>query len=264
MNKLIALRGYLWSYSVLMAKNFPGKFAYVDGMSGAGFLQVGSFDAQQQTLTGPPKREIVLGSAMLGLSNHPHYPLVFLVEKNRTVFQSLKARVDAYYPGRAQVDHGDCNDLLPLIAKRLLGKKALFFLDPEGLELDFATIRSIKRECPSAEVFVLYPYHMAVRRCLNHEESEERLTRFFGTDRWKALRDECKASDATKEHTEQRFLEFYMQQLNDAGFKHVLPLDVVRSDTGRDLYFLILAGDNVTGQRIMKDIDERVRGLLND
>lgn len=265
LQKLNTIRGYLWSYSVIMAKRFAGNFAYVDGMSGPGFLQVGDYDPKQMTVfMQPPRREIVLGSPMLGLSNHPHFPIVHLVESSREIFKALKARVDHYYPGRASVNHGDCNDLVPKIAKEMGRTKAFFLLDPEGLELDFQTIRAVKANCPGAEMFVLYPYHMAVRRCLNHEDSEERLDGFFGSPEWRALRDECAAKGADKKEAEKVFLDFYMKQIKAAGFRLAFPLDVVRSDQGRDLYFLIFAGDSDTGAKIMKDIDERVRALLSE
>lgn len=271
LQKLHTLRGYLWSYSVIMAKRFPNKFAYVDAMSGPGFLRVGDYNPSQLTLafgddgvaTAPPKQEVVLGSPMLALSNRPHYPAVYLVEDHRETYKALKARADHYYPGRAVIEDGDCNVLAPKFAAELSNYHSFFFLDPEGLELDFATILAIRQNCPASELFILYPYHMAVHRCLNHEDSEDRLDRFFGTPDWRGLRDELAQTHATQEEAAKRFLAFYMGLVNKAGYRYVHPTDVIRSDKERKLYFLLFAGNNQTGNNILKDVDGRVRKLLS-
>lgn len=259
--KLKKIRGYVGAYSVILNTHFPNKFAYIDGEAGPGFLTIGEIpDSKQRTLfdlTAPAKPKVILGSPFLALSNYPNFPTVHFVELDKKTHEALQKRVDHYYPGRAQVTRGDCNAEVPKIAAGLAaGTKAFFFLDPVGLELEMNTIRAIAKACPGAEILILYPYHMAVRRCLNHAQSERALDDFFGDDSWKKIRDAIEASQG-KYDKESVLLQLYMAKIKSAGFKHVVATDTVQADDGRDLYYLIFATNNQTGLKIFTDIEAR-------
>lgn len=261
--KLRKIRGYVYSYSVILNTHFPHKFAYIDGEAGPGFLTIGDVpDPKQRTLfdNSPAKPKVVLGSPFLALSNYPNFPSIHLVELDKKIHEALQKRVDHYYPGRAEVTRGDCNVEVPKIAAGLpAGTKAFFFLDPMGLELEMDTIRATAKACPGAELLILYPYHMAVRRCLNHAQSEGALDAFFGDDTWKKIRDAVDASQG-KYDKESILLQLYMAKVKAAGFKHVVATDTVSADDGRDLYYLIFATNNSTGLKIFVDIETRSKG----
>jgi three-Cys-motif partner protein len=279
LEKLQSIRGYLWSYSVIQNIHHAGRFGYVDALAGPGILdlRVPRKEHQSALTAGPLPGELALGSPLLALSNHPHYPIVRLVEESPQPFRALSTRVDHYYPGRAELSRGDCNSLLPGVASSLVNvvDNALFLLDPEGLEVQFATIRRIKENFPGAELLILYPSFMAVARCIVHRPSFPKLDKFFGDEldegvsRWVEIVelsdegipddpedddyiDEPHVGESNPVHA--RLLAHYVSQLRRAGNSAVEVSPIVRSEKGRPLYHMIFAGNNDTGAKIIREI----------
>jgi three-Cys-motif partner protein len=274
LQKLENLRSYLWSYSLILNRYFPLKFAVVDGFAGPGVLDLRPQppESVRRFDEAPTSPELTLGSPLLELSNHPHYPVVHLVEKDHRTFEALQSRVESYYPQRANLHHGDSNALLPGIAENLGGTaaRALFVLDPEGLELKMGTLHKVRALYGGAEILVLYPSYMAVARCIRVRSTWARLREFFGDDLagspdggWEAILhrfdDDPSWLTADSEETPMRalhdqLLEYYKHRLGAAGFEGVISSPVVRNDRKRPLYHLVFAGNNATGVRIMRQI----------
>lgn len=272
--KLTSIRSYLWSYSLILNKFFPLHFGVVDGFAGPGVLDLRPEPPEfvRRLDAAPAAPELTLGSPLLELSNHPHFPVVHLVEKRPGTYDALRARVESYYPRRASLHKGDSNELIPKIAESLSesAARALFVLDPEGLELKMRTLHALRTRYAGAEVLVLYPSYMAVARCIRVRNTWARLREFFGDDLsdgpaggWEAVMHRFDDDPAwvSEENAEtplralhEELLEYYKNRLRAAGFERVLSSPVVRNDIQRPLYHLVFAGNNETGAKIMRQI----------
>ena len=283
--KLEFIRGYLGAYSVIQNAHYRRRFAYVDALAGPGIVDFRPRLPAGQTALSPDPApgDLALGSPLLALSNHPHFPVVRLIEQSAGAYAALKSRVDAYYPGRGLLLKGDCNCLLTNVALNVnsLADKGLFLLDPEGLEVRFETIRKIKRFFAGAELLVLYPTFMAVARCIVHRQSFRKLDHFFGDEgdegvsRWAEIAElgrEGMLGDPEETDWDEdppvgennpvheRLREHYVSQLRSAGYSSVAVSPVVRSSSGRPLYNMIFAGNNETGAKIIGEIFRSVHG----
>jgi three-Cys-motif partner protein len=269
LEKLRDIRSYLWSYSVILNKNVPGHFALVDGFSGPGIVDLrGALLGGQRRLdSGPSVGDLALGSPFLALTNRPHFPAVYLLEKDPLTLEALKVRTDAYYPGRAHVECEDANSRLPDLARELgeSNTPTLFILDPEGLELWMSTIYGIAKNCPKAEILVLYPSYMAVARCYKRQDIWPTLDRFFGDDfradpdeGWRLQVEFTRAlidkEDYLPDAVHEKLFRYYQSQVESAGFQYVVPSSVIKTGQNRPLYHLLFAGNNQTGGKIIADI----------
>lgn len=271
--KLDDIRGYIRAYSVILNVHFRGRYAIIDGFAGPGLLDFRpeTVPGQQRLESEPLERELALGSPLLILSNHPNIPVVHLVEKGRREFAALQERINAYYPGWPKLHYGDANVALPKIADDIRDRvdRALFILDPQGLQVKMKTIRKIRRSFSKAELFVLYPSYMGVARCLNSGRTRQALAAFFGDDLpesdppgWKMVEDYYRGNmvgiwpegENPPEDLHEALLGLYERRLRESGFSLVKRSPVIRSTRGRPLYHLLFAGDNQRAASIIEDV----------
>lgn len=187
--KLSMVQGYLQSYATLMrTKNF--KLWYIDAFAGTG--EITKRIAAEDTLTGhiPESLDRRKGSAQIAIDINPPFDrLIFMEQKPKHVaaLEALKAK----YPDRdITVHRGDANDLLKL-AKDWNGWKstrAVVFLDPYGLQVDWATLEAIART-KAMDIWYLVSLSGLYRQATKNpsdlcEVKRASLTRFLGTDAW--------------------------------------------------------------------------------
>ena len=137
--------------------------------------------------------EFLKGSAQVALETEPPFDQYIFVEKNPEYAASLE-RLRESFPDlrdRIVIAPGDANDLLVRWCKRTDWKKtrAVVFLDPYGMQVDWATIESIAAT-EAIDLWILFPLGQGVNRLLTREGPPpaawaDRLTRFFGTDEWR-------------------------------------------------------------------------------
>jgi len=141
----------------------------------------------------------------------------------------------------------------------------LAFLDPEGSELDWATIEKIARHKQSKrykiEQFILFPSDTGIIRFFPRDPSKltygDKLDRMLPSPAgWRALyklRDELTAAEFRR-----RLLNEYVSGLKALGYKHVPSPRLVCKPDGRPLYFMVFATDNEAGLKIMSAALEKV------
>ena len=138
--KLTYLKKYATAFMTAMAdKRGPGKWerlVYLDFLCGPGR------DIDTET------SEEFLGSPLIALSIQPQFDHLYLADKDPKNIKALEKRISSADKERVTLKTGDCNliidDVLKLISNRTLG---LAFIDPEGFEVDFATlIKLAKRD----------------------------------------------------------------------------------------------------------------------
>lgn len=187
--KLSMVQGYLQSYATLMqGKGFD--LWYIDAFAGTGEVtkRIGAVD----TLSGhvPETVERRKGSAQIAIDIEPPFDrLVFMERKPKHVaaLEALKAR----YPSRdIAVHRGDANDLLKPADgwKGWKKTRAVVFLDPYGLQVDWATLEALART-EAMDIWYLVSLSGLYRQATKDpsdicEVKRASLTRFLGTDAW--------------------------------------------------------------------------------
>lgn len=224
---------------------------YIDGFAGCGE----GID--------PRTGEAYDGSARLCFDVTPAFTKCFLIENDagRAAMLNELAKTRP----NAKVIRGDVNIRIEEALRGIEPQAATFaFLDPEGTELHWDTIRRLadhKRgySRTKIELLILFPLQMCVLRLLNFKTGKvppshvEKLERMLGAESpWRRIWQQRLAGEInTPEETRAAFLDAYCHQLKKLGYGHVLAREVV-SDDGRPLYYLVFASDHDAGKRIMK------------
>src|SRR5258708_1818152 len=148
-DKLDLLAKYLRAYSVIMnsaKKKWLRSYSYIDAFAGVGQ----HLDAETQSY--------VDGSPIVALKCDPSFDDFWFIERVAGRLGKLRKRVAADYAGRAvQFRTSDANTVLrDEVAQKIQrsrNTRGFVFLDPYGLEVDFATVRSLG-ENGALDVFV--------------------------------------------------------------------------------------------------------------
>jgi len=187
--KLSMVQGYLKSYATLMRpKGF--KLWYIDAFAGTG--EITKRIAAEDTLAGhiPETVDRRKGSAQIAIDTSPPFDrLIFMEQKPKHVaaLEALKAK----YPERDITVHkGDANELLKLAQgwNGWQSTRAVVFLDPYGLQVDWATLEAIA-QTKAMDIWYLVSLSGLYRQATRDpsdlcEVKRASLTRFLGTNAW--------------------------------------------------------------------------------
>lgn len=110
----------------------------------------------------------------------------------------------AEHPDRfIEVVRGDCNTIIPaaLARENWASKRAVMFLDPYGLNVDWTTLKAI-RQTNSIDVWYLVNINGILRQAAKalsavDGHKERRLTRMFGTEDWRSAWYELRPEQAS-------------------------------------------------------------------
>lgn len=218
-------------------------------------------------------------SAKLALGADPPFTRLIFCEQSRPRAQRLRNSLLRAYPDRAdsiEVLEGNCNVEIPKALRRLhtMGIRwapTFAFIDPDGMEVDFATLKALadhKRGYRGAsspkpeykvEQWLLFPTSSIGRAASADEQrgvlvDEMRATQVFGTTVWHTIRDLRTAGRLTAEEAREEYVNLMRWRLEqELGYRWTHPLEI-RDLRGRPLYHMILATDNEAGTRIMSAI----------
>lgn len=248
LDKLAIVECYVSAFSSACSKKAPS-WQVVDAFAGPGVNRVKT--------TG----ELVWGTPMLCLAAKPEIPQLLAMDLGETEVASLRERTAEFAP-RIAVERGDVNSDLLIRMRDHLSPRAptLCILDPEGTELDFATIERLaefRQGRTKAELLVLLATHTGFLRTLTREGdgfpwAPERMDRLYGTHRWRDIWEQRKAGKTSEWATEQ-YVKLYAEQLRQLGYTHVLDRQIrERGREGRLGYYLLFASEHNAGQRIME------------
>ncbi len=253
--KLDILREYAAPYSRILKSN-GFRHGYVDAFSGPG-LHVRKGDGEE-----------VLGSPLVALGVQPPFDEYHFIDLDGEKVDFLKSQVGsrsgvAFY--NADSNQVMLESILPRFsyAKRT---RALWVLDPYGLTLDWAVVRAAASS-QAVEVFINFPIMHMNRNCKHDNLSKilpgelRAMDRFWGDRSWHAAmfrpspqQNLFGAEDLDK--TENRDLvEAYCKRLTEvAGFGFVANPLPMRNSRNAIVYYLIFAGPNRTGWKIVQDL----------
>lgn len=282
-DKLERVRKYLCAYTTIFKQNPGAKFfttIYVDAFAGTGQR----IDAADQRTTTQPvtlfdeddsdPQELQKGSARIALEVAPSFDRYVFVEQNAKRVHDLE-RLRLEFPDKAKAVHVECAEANKFLARWCENTdwqrhRAVVFLDPYGMQVDWATIKAIAAT-KAIDLWLLFPLGMAVNRLLTRNELPpqpwaDALTRAFGTDEWRQEFYGKKKQRTLfgEEETEERDAGFdqigryFLGRLNSV-FADVTPNPLIlRNSKDTPIYLLCFAAGNpkgaTTAVKIAKDI----------
>lgn len=192
--KLEVLRRYLKAWSdVLKNQDWCTKL-YIDAFAGTGARFVRGDSDQLALLDEGYESAWAQGSALIALETKPHFDVLYFVEKNRRRFEELSQSLHRDFPDRAAAMHflrGDANSEIVRLCSEVNWKRsrAVVFLDPFGMQVDWATVEAIARTA-AIDLWYLVPTAIGIGRTATRdgrmEQSwAERLDRMLGTPTWR-------------------------------------------------------------------------------
>lgn len=200
--KLDVLGQYLHAYTTaLEGKPTPAnpfKKAYIDGFAGTGTR------AAPDPVLGEPTEQLSLhevepelepglldGSARIALEVEPRFDRYIFIEKSPARCNALE-ELKGQYPdiaGRIRILNGEANATIQeMCAKDWSGHRAVLFLDPYGLQVEWATLEAIAAT-RAIDLWLLYPLWMGVNRIITRSGEilpvwRKRLDLLLGDEAW--------------------------------------------------------------------------------
>ncbi len=196
--KLQVLRGYLSAYTTAL-RNTPFRKVYIDAFAGTGYRQPrpGPHELANQgalfpDLAEPQPQQLLAGSARIALECEPAFDEYFFIERdeNRCAALSDLAREFSDRTSRVTIRQGDANEeLLVLCRGDWRGRRAVVFVDPFGMQVDWDTMAAIAGT-RAMDLWLLFPLGVGVNRLLLRSGEipapwQDKLDVFLGTTQWR-------------------------------------------------------------------------------
>jgi three-Cys-motif partner protein len=194
--KLSVLNDYLGAYCQIFqvsprAKHF--ETVYVDAFAGTGLIEQRKSSADREVLFAefaePETLEFLKGSASRALQ-HRFTRYIFIEKSASRIADLEKLRSESPHKSRILIQKGDANmHLVHLVNSTDWNKcRAVVFLDPYGMQVDWETIEKLGRT-KAVDLWFLFPLGQAATRLLRKEgeppaQWQQALDRMFGTHEW--------------------------------------------------------------------------------
>ena len=177
--KVDVLKDYLNFYTTAL-KNTPFKLAYIDAFAGSG-----EFVTKGGDHTTPHE-----GSAQIALNNDPPFDNYYFIENDEKHFNSLK-KLCAKSNKNIKLYFADANETVLQLCNSINWKKtrAVMFLDPYGLEVDWNTLEAIAKT-KAIDLWYLFSisglYRQAARNYAAVDEHKAAIIdKCLGTTEWR-------------------------------------------------------------------------------
>lgn len=195
--KLEVLAKYLQGYTTAL-KNTPFHKLYIDAFAGTGYRDVrrdNDEDVPQNTLfpdmAGPEPQSFLDGSARLALQTAPRFDQYVFIERSPERCVHLE-RLKSEFPALnnlVDIQQGNANiKIQELCAKDWRSTRAVLFLDPYGMQVEWKTIEAIA-QTKAIDLWLLFPLGIGVNRLLPKSGDvphswRHRLNLLLGTTNW--------------------------------------------------------------------------------
>ncbi|MCP3400234.1 three-Cys-motif partner protein TcmP [Bradyrhizobium sp. CCGB20] len=196
--KLSMVEKYLIAFTKALGKATKAtgvKFElwYIDAFAGTGYRTVdhparppGLFGVEAQ----PATKELRRGSAQIALEVTPKFDFLVFIEKKAEFAQELEELRARHPQRRIQVIHREANGaLLDLLrADKWRSRRAVLFLDPYGMHVDWSTLKEVAAT-QAIDVWYLFPLAGFYRQMPKlhsklDQQKRQALIRLFGTTSW--------------------------------------------------------------------------------
>ncbi len=271
--KLSVLAAYLRSYTTALrdkptAAN-PFRKAFIDAFAGTGYrTRHREVDgSRQEQLVFPDfadaePQELLDGSARLALRVEPRFDTYIFIERDPGRCTELE-RLKDEFPERAEdirIMPGEANEeIAKLCGKDWSSHRAVLFLDPYGMQVEWTTIEAIART-GAIDLWLLFPLGIGVNRLLTRSGDipsswRRRLDLLLGTGDWYDALYEVETSptlfggdlERVVKASTQSIGRFFNDRLKEIFPGVVEEPGVLRNSVNNPLYLLCFAAANQRG-----------------
>jgi three-Cys-motif partner protein len=272
--KLEVLAGYLKSYTSALkdkpTSSSPFCKAYIDAFAGTGYRDPARSNDEAlgpflPDLLESDPQDLLDGSARIALRVEPRFDKYIFIERSACRCAGLDA-LKTEFPDKAcdiSIRHGDANsEIRDICDKNWSRHRAVLFLDPYGMQVEWATIEAIAAT-RAIDLWLLFPLGIGVNRLLTKSGDipdpwRARLNQLLGTDDWY---DAFYSTSSTRdlfgdEHTRvakasMDAISRYFTKRLESVFAGVSPLPgVLRNSRNSPLYLLCFAVGNERGKNV--------------
>jgi three-Cys-motif partner protein len=259
--KLQILDEYLTAYCNIFRTNARAKFfktIYVDAFAGTGVIRQRAEPAEDEAAV-----KLLAGSAALAI-RHPFHQYLFIEKSAERIAELEKLKSDSDARDRISICHGDANQKLLAFAQSTDWKihRAVVFLDPYGMQVEWNTIQALGRT-EAVDLWFLFPLGQAVMRLLMRgseppPEWQLCLDKIFGTSAWKAqfyvtsIQDDFFEGEisTTQRHADWRAVKNFLVERLKIVFHAVHPKPaVLRNSKNVPIYLFCFAAANPVGAK---------------
>lgn len=192
--KLELLERYLHGYTTAL-QNKPFRIAYIDTFAGTGYRTLSREDRPEELLfpdlAEAEPQELLDGSARIALKTTPRFHKYIFIEKSKQRCEQLQ-QLKAQFPDLSQdiiIKKAEANSYIrELCAKDWSDRRAVMFLDPYGMQVEWGTIEAIA-STRAIDLWILFPLGIGVNRLLTRsgdipEGWKRKLDSILGTPEW--------------------------------------------------------------------------------
>jgi three-Cys-motif partner protein len=243
--KLYYLRRYLDIFSKGMKNKWAGRLYYVDLFAGPGRCRVRGSGEEFD------------GSPLIALTEF-EFEKYYFFESDPACFQALEERVKSRAPNkldRVRMALGDCNDTIEQASMTREGL-GVAFIDPTGIApISFETVTRLTNQ-RQLDLIINFSEGMGIRMNLHQyaETDTNALSRFIGSQRWKARRQQSSTS------FNQLCTEIANEYLANLGALGYIAVNsdwiAVKTDQNSLLYYLVFASKNPKGNDFWRKIKQ--------
>ena len=262
--KLKIIKEYAGVYTrILSKKKWCRGYAYIDAFAGAG--------RHLRKATG----EFILGSPLNALLVKPPFTEYHYIDLDSEKVEELeKLAVDN---PKVRVYEGDCNErLLKDIFPDLIYssfKRALCFLDPYGLHLEWKTVEMVGK-MKTIDIFINFSIMDMNRNVIHNDLSKTkkediaRMNAFWGDKSWQEIlyrpQEDLfgETHQVRKEDFKRLAIEYRRRLETVGGFKFVPEPILMKNSKNGPLYYLFFASPQQVAQKIIVDIFDKYRERL--
>lgn len=274
--KIEILVEYAKAYLTIMntyADKYNWKLIYFDGFAGSGFITKQS-EQSTKIITGAAKR-------ILEIEEPRAFDIYYFVEKEKENADSLKNLTTQFSSKETYVINTDCNEKIKAMGnflKSYKGKshKALAYIDPCGMQLNWESLNAIKES--KVDAWILVPTGMGVNRLLKRDGKIsdawlDKLEVFLGMDR-----DDIKKHFYTEtivstlfgdelvinkeEKAIEKSAKLYQDRLKEI-FKFVTNPYVLKNSSNSVMFHFFMVSNNRTAVNIGNEIIKKYNNLNN-
>ena len=271
LDKLQVLQEYLAFYTTALSRQplaaRPFNLVYLDAFAGTGRCGIRSHGPQPQ---------VIPGSATLALRNAPPFAAYHFIEPKPRHLRELQALVQADpLAARCQVHRGTAQGELPGILARYdwRSHRGVLFLDPFGLQCDWATLQMVQATQALDVIFLLSVSGLfrnaPVAEADIGPDKAQALTRVLGTEDWRTAWYTNRQPDlfggqhVSRDRGWQQMVDFATRRLQSL-FPLVLPPRLLGDAGGPPLFALYLAVSNPSGaaRKLAQDVGRHILNKL--
>lgn len=276
--KLQVLDSYLGAY-VTALKNQPFHKIYIDAFAGTGYRTERETEEPGATLSFPhlaeeaPQR-LLEGSAARALRVEPAFDEHIFIEKSRKRADELTALRQAHPTRKITIVQGDANSVVQtLCAGSWRNRRAVLFLDPYGMQVEWSTIAAVART-QAIDMWLLFPLGIGVDRLITRsghipEGWRRRLDLLFGTPEWaeRLSRVERERTlfgeeDVRRKASREVIGEYFLSRLKSVFAGVAEPALVLSNSVGCPLYLFCFAAANPAGAKVaLKMAGHLIKGM---